>query len=293
MKNWNLLKIIGPVLAVLIPVFATYQIFYQSDGAKRDIEIEELWISGSLSFLRDLDERVELKIDKKNVSNISIAHFSIENIGKKEIEAADFHKNLEVKVDEPWEIIGISTDWTKPKDVELEWNRVDDREFELGPMLINPSDYYQVLIYLTNNKFDSSADENEKPEIQWNARVKNLHNIKFKGREQSNVNYFIRIYFERFDAVWFVLISTILTFLTSFLLISSIGKIFSTVHTILFTIITGAISITSATIITGNILGYSMGGYNGWPIWLICGLHFIALSLSFFLFMLKNKEGEN
>jgi len=292
MINWKLLKVIGPVLAVLIPVFVTYQIFYQSDGAKRDIEIEELWITGSLSILRDLDERVELKIDEKTVSNISIAHYSIENIGKKEIEGTDFHKNLNVKVEEPWEIISISTDWTRPEDVELKWTRVDNRGFELEPMLINPSDYYRVLVYLTNNKFDSTADENEKPIVQWNARVTNLHKIKIKGKEQSKINYFIKIHFNEFDAAWFVLISSILTFITSYILISSIGTIFSTASTILFTILTGAISITSATIITGNILGYYMGGYNGWLIWLICGLHFIVLSAAFFLLMLKNKGAE-
>ena len=257
------------------------------------IEIEELWTSGSLSFLEDLNERVELKIDESNVTNLSIAHFSIKNVGQKEILKTDFHQNLQIKVNEPWEIIGISADYTKPKHVELEWISIDNNISELKPMLINPNDYYQASVYITNTEFDSQADEEARPKFQWSARITNLHEIRIKGQDDRIVKYWVGFHFNNMDGLLFIFISLALSCLTAYLLCLSLNMFILDPKGIMLVVVSGIFSITSATIITGNLVGQYMGRYNALPIWLICGVHFIALLYAVITIVKRSNQSES
>jgi hypothetical protein len=91
----------------------------------------------------------------------------------------DFYENLSVTVDRPWKIIAVENKEFLSPEIRLRWKRVNDTRFEAEPVLLNPGDRVDPVVYLTDTEFvdmgsPTSAAGRKGPVLRWNARIANL-----------------------------------------------------------------------------------------------------------------------
>lgn len=184
-KLWKNLGVIVTIIAIIAPLYVAYDIFERGNTINHKLEIVELFDSRPTSFLADFKGKFELTADGEKIEHLDITYFSIQNIGKKPILPKEFFENISVSVDESWKIIGVSNQSSYPEGLELTWQKLSDREFFAQPTLINPQDYFFVAVYTVSAVQDLKE---EKPGIEWNARIENLTNILTQKQKTYSFN---------------------------------------------------------------------------------------------------------
>src|SRR5690606_26891814 len=95
-----------------------------------------------------------------------------ENTGRSPITPDDFVRNLRVRVEPPWELVGVGNSVDDKRELRLDWTRIDEWTYEAKPFLFNPGDRLHEPIYATSSEdVEEYADV---PEPKVTARIVNL-----------------------------------------------------------------------------------------------------------------------
>lgn len=194
MKKAQAFKIVGFVLGhvfslilVLIPVF--HGSFLHKKGSEPEKHLTQ--VDGLLLHpLRDLQniassDTVALSIGKRSFTNLFVLDSAVTNIGSSPIVPDDFHAPLSINVPAPWEIITVKSKVENTQQISTLWQSSNAQKFIAAPVLINPGDSLNVVIYITHPSLPpfSTVDVPKQPSITWDARITNLRSIE-RGSSQ-------------------------------------------------------------------------------------------------------------
>lgn len=211
--------VIVPLFAVLATSFVTYDVFFRTQDVKNEITISKYWVSNSSQLLTDFDDRIELFIDKRKVENVTTVFYTLENTGKL-IDASNIKEKIKVKVDDPWQLIGVVTADNKyPKSLPVKWNVIDSQTVELDLNLFNPGDRFRAAVHVTKTDESSSLDHPVNP--TWSARIDNMSDLELVDSSSRDRSYFIDIEHNDWYMAIFIVMGLVLASLTLRLLYTS------------------------------------------------------------------------
>jgi hypothetical protein len=114
------------------------------------------------------DDKLSIRYDGKDISNLHICTIEVSNKGNMSIESKDFEEPLKVSFGDQSNLINTEIIKTAPSEFKPKL-KVDNDSFELAPCLLNPGDRFLVKIILQN--FDLKK-------FKISARISGVKNIK-------------------------------------------------------------------------------------------------------------------
>lgn len=180
-KITTILSLIATVSGVVVP---TYLGIVQKDEeriAKRRLIIEYLPVTPT--FLDavaggPIEINVQMKFRGKTYNDIYDGGFTLINASLSPILPSDIYQPIRVSVPAPWKILDVVDADVGP--VRLVWNKINDREFEALPALLNPDDRDITKIYMTNpnqRTETSYIPATKAPKFNVTTRISNLKSL--------------------------------------------------------------------------------------------------------------------
>jgi len=184
---WQMVGAVFTVLGLLTSIVVAYDVF------RRSTRVPELTVEffGSFDPLSSLkpesgQSRVALLVDGKPISSTTTLSTRIENSGSASIKPEDYLKPLRVTLDPSWVILAVESIYSRPKGIEPEWKRVSANTFEMEPILLNPSDVFNVMIWAVRSESERQNPSSAKPNPTWSARILNMSAIREIGPRRES-----------------------------------------------------------------------------------------------------------
>jgi hypothetical protein len=92
-------------------------------------------------------------------------------------------------LDPSWVILAVESIHSRPKGIEPEWKRVAANTFEMEPILLNPSDVFNVMIWAARSESEQQNASPTKPSPTWSARVLSMPGIREIGPRPTDIGY--------------------------------------------------------------------------------------------------------
>jgi hypothetical protein len=176
----GLLATFAAILAAVIGVYATHDIWSRGTNAPKRMVIEPLGVADPLVDLRTPGSglTISVRAGEKEIRTLRLAQATIKNLGKAPILPSDFVEPLAVTTVPPWRIVAVANAHQDISGlVSLKWTKVSETEFDAQPALFNPGDQAWAAIYLANDTVEPTVPAGD-PALNWKTRVVNLKGIE-------------------------------------------------------------------------------------------------------------------
>lgn len=206
-RLWQALSIVVVLLTSAVPAYVAYDLYGRGPAVEKRVELTRFKFNYMMKGLSDLMEgpvAVTLTVNGQTIDHLLIESTTLRNVGRTPILPSEFHENLSVNVERPWNIVAVESPKKSPG-VQLRWKPISDSRFEAEPVLINPGDEVTTNVYLTNTQFKEKESE---PNIDWRARITNLRAFDEISGERT-VSYSVSISLSDW-AVLFTIVSALL-----------------------------------------------------------------------------------
>jgi hypothetical protein len=176
---WKILVLAVGLLTAAVPAWVAYDMYGRGSIPEKQVELFQLTTISPLRDLSVLGQKVDvlLRYQDQTFKNLVITSAWITNKGRSPILPADFYEPFSVTVDEPWKIIAVEDRGLMSPEIRVHWKRASDTRFEAEPLLLNPGDRLDPVVYLTNTNasdMTSFASGAKEPVVRWNTRIANL-----------------------------------------------------------------------------------------------------------------------
>jgi hypothetical protein len=175
---WKVAELVALLLTVAVPAFVAYDLHTPPPDPEKRLELTTF---GGINPLRDLSAlgdpaTISVIVENQTFNNLVIVEAIFSNAGEVPILPSEYHKNLSVSVNEPWNIVAVENEGRFFTGVPVSWKRINDKSFEAEPALLNSGDRVLARVYLTNTEFAGglASEETPEPEVEWNVRITNL-----------------------------------------------------------------------------------------------------------------------
>jgi hypothetical protein len=173
-RIWNALIILGAMLTAAVPAYVAYDLWGRGPAPERRLQLRQGATIDPLTDLSSLGDKVAVYIQDRVIERLFIEQTYLENIGSTPIEPEDFHENISVNVDEPWQIIAVeNSELFKNMAVQVDWRKVSETRVEAASTLLNPGDTVVSVVYITS-KPGAVLKNDEKPTVNWKAHITNM-----------------------------------------------------------------------------------------------------------------------
>jgi len=268
-SNNTLLGLLISIIAIIAPILYTKDAGTTPD--KYSLSINEIYRSSLNANEKVIGKEVFYYIGGKKYNGLLASTFQVVNTGNKAILPSDFHKPIKLSANNNLKIINIKKSFSVPKDIELKWEKINEKEFLIHPFLLNSKEWFQFVV--TMDAGDSKFTEYEnKSTIDWSVRIKNLSDIEIKKiddnklleyfafAQPSNLSEVIHgsgVTFElSYKSIPLIIVLTILLSLLGLLVLNKTGdiEVIRPKNTLLIILIVG-FSISTSEIISYYIFG--------------------------------------
>lgn len=172
-RLWQVLSIVVALLTSAVAAYVAYDLYGRGPSVPKRVELTRFKFNYMMAVLSELVEgpvAVTLTVNGQTIDHLFIESTQLRNVGRTPILPSEFHENLSVNVERPWNIVAVESPKKSPG-VQLRWKPISDTRFEAEPALINPGDVVTTNVYLTNTQFKEKQSE---PSVDWRARITNL-----------------------------------------------------------------------------------------------------------------------
>jgi hypothetical protein len=222
-----------------------------------------------------MEGRVALLVDGLAAKSVLVYFYSISNTGQDPIRPDDYIQPIQVSVEDPWELLTVETESSSPPNLKVTWTRVATSTFEMEPVLLNPEDTIQTLLFMT-----SPAGIEGVLEPKWTARIANVHSLDVRlpetPGEQSGLGVFWTGISHYGWSVYWLAGLTVCLFISGVLLGVRYGRLNqSSISQIALLTVIMMLSFSSSEIIVDVLIERDR---QWWGAWLLLGMHFLTFS---------------
>jgi hypothetical protein len=178
---WQAIGTIIGVVALIASTIVAYDI-YRKSSRFPILTVEERFDFDLLEdlFGKAMQGRVALLIDGSAIESASVYYYLLSNTGQEPITPDDYIGPIRVSVESPWELLAVDTAFSSPRDLKVGWTEITTNTFQMETALLNPGDEIEVLLLVTN-----PSASTESPELNWTARIVNVHSLEVRPRETA------------------------------------------------------------------------------------------------------------
>ena len=180
---------------------------------KKSLKITTHGANDLIRVLKDLikNSKINIGIDGKEAVNLYSIEYTIENTGDAPILKNDFSERLKVIFPDRWKILVARNTFSTPSEFNPIWEKTEEHEISLIPLLINPGDKFDLEVFF-NDKKNEELDyfkTQKAVKANWSVRIPNLHKIdiddpsrsknKVKSKDKIDRWYLVKTAFTGYD----------------------------------------------------------------------------------------------
>jgi hypothetical protein len=277
-QAWQVISITIGVLAIIVSVFITYDV-YQKSVQLSALTVHEVFHFDPVRFLfgEAMEDRIALMVDGSPIESTTIYYYQLSNTGRSPILPTDYIEPVQVSVSPgKGELLTVDTTRTYPPELEVGWSKVTTSTFSMEPVLLNPGDEIGVLLFITD-----IPDSDETPQVDWKARLVGISSLEVQDEEtpaeESGLGaFYLGISHYGWSLYWLAVLS-LLFYVGGLLLAMRFKRLtrFSATQIVLLVTLM-AFSFSSAEIVV-DVFYEGDASHQWWGAWVLLGFHTLFL----------------
>lgn len=182
---WQGLGVVIATISVLIASLISYDIYFKSQQFS-DLSIIKTGYFNPIFTGNESYDKISLLIDGIPVKYVRVFSFYVHNTGKTPIKPADYIEPIQISLDEPYNLLFVESGYEQPNEINTVWTKVTTNTFRLEPILLNPDDSFQVLMFINNPTDKKPDDSSDTVEPKLEGRIINIPAVKFSENKEDN-----------------------------------------------------------------------------------------------------------
>lgn len=210
---WQGVGAIVSIIALIVSSYTAYDI-YQKSVQFSEVTILEGYSFNPIDFGEDANIRISMIVNGEQVSDVQVFQYRLKNTGKAPILPEHFVEPIRISTQKPSKILAIEKYWSYPKELSVNWKKLNNTSFQLKPLLLNPGDYFTFLVFIssestaplksdakkdtkininnrvsnnsTNGDAASEQSAREQPKPSWAGRIVNVSMLKILNQRQAS-----------------------------------------------------------------------------------------------------------
>lgn len=287
---WQGIGAIVSIVALITSSFIAYDV-YQKSNRFSDLTVEYSSSFNPVYSGKNPSKRIAMSINGEEIHNAKVYYYTVKNNGNVPITLNDYVEPITISVKKPFRILTVEKEGSNRDSIKTVWNKIDDNNFQLKPLLLNPNDRFDVLVFISRkpeqvaqkrseskteeepaasnesaNQDDVDKQEKAIPEPKWTARIINISDLKFapnyRQKREAEAKALGIFYTSFYQAGWDVYKFAVIVFIL-FIFGLFLGVQFgvlqqktSTLHYVLTSVLMG-LSVVAGDNITSRLSGMS------------------------------------
>jgi hypothetical protein len=182
---WQGAGAIVSIIALIISTFIAYDI-YQKSLRLPDLTIVHEYSFNPVDFGESSSKNIAMSIDGELVTDLEVYSYTLRNTGKAPVTPDDYIEPITVSVEEPLRILTVEKNRSNPDSVSVSWDEIDENEFQLKPLLLNPGDSIGILVFVTESSEETGSDDQISENSPASEEANNAETSENADDEQSS-----------------------------------------------------------------------------------------------------------